>query len=36
MQPKEIFDVLAAEFGAEKVFDFHADPKKDKKPLPSS
>jgi len=32
MQPKEIFDVLAAEFGAEKVFDFHADPKKDKDP----
>ena len=32
MQPKEMFDVLAAHFGPETVFDFHADPKKDKDP----
>src|SRR5260370_710469 len=32
MQPKEMFDVLAAHFGPEVIFDFHADPKKDKDP----
>ena len=32
MQPKETFDVLAAHFGPEVIFDFHADPKKDKDP----
>jgi NADH-quinone oxidoreductase subunit C len=32
MQPKEMFDVLAAQFGPEVIFDFHADPKKDKDP----
>ena len=32
MTPQEIFNVLAGEFGAEVVFDFRADPKKDKDP----
>src|SRR5260370_24774694 len=32
MQPKEMFDVLGAEFGPEVIFDFHADPNKDKDP----
>ncbi len=32
MQAKEIFDNLQKKFGEEVVFDFHADPKKDKDP----
>jgi NADH-quinone oxidoreductase subunit C len=30
--PSEVFERLTARFGAEAVFDFHADPKKDKDP----
>lgn len=32
MQAQEIFDLLVAKFGDQAVFDFHADPKKDRDP----
>jgi NADH-quinone oxidoreductase subunit C len=32
MTPQEIYEALQAELGIEVVFDFHADPKKDKDP----
>ncbi|GAC1351104.1 MAG: NADH-quinone oxidoreductase subunit C [Polyangiales bacterium] len=32
MQPKAIFDRIQKQFGEEVVFDWHADPKKDKDP----
>jgi hypothetical protein len=32
MTPQDIFKKLQAKFGAERVFDLHEDPKKDKDP----